>query len=1218
MAKKLVKKTNPRTQRINEITANIAAEANCYSAFKELLCEKASCIGLDRTQVIIDSPLEGGGRPDVQIWLNVPQSIKNAHEHLYGVVEIKPGQQVTEHGDAIAKEKYAIYRRSRLKHFWLFDATTVRRYDIGSSSAELPPPHIWLWNELVGDEAFIACFGPLMDGRASLESQLAAFEVAAPICRDKVDETNRNEFIGSIVSVARIIRNAAAALVESKLIPDVNKAYDIISKFQEKHGLTLEISFNWELEDEYIVFEDAIIDHGFDHDYVDLIDDLRDYKYALQADKDVLIKHAIRSGFKVDKVSFLKKTDESKASKEAFIQETSSLLLSRMIMIRFSEDFNLLRRYISNGGLKAFSAFSKHLGKTYQSLVKAAYDNARSVYRYLFDRKTLDWIIDGDDGNFSTAILHAMWIMARWDFSSVRGDILSGVYDRYLEPTQRKRLGEIYTRPELARYMLEVCEWNETQNLLDPTCGTGTFPVEAFDMARRKAEAAGIGFDIQDALALLPKLHGLDINEFSATLAKIQLLWHVISCISAGQEHLIKDAIRNLRVEGGISSLDTWGIPMAAGENGSLVDRSSKRGRRVHEKKFELISTAHEGYDLIIGNPPFVRVHRIRMSKEDKRQYKEVVQKQIDLSALFVYRTLKWWLKDGGKMALFLPLPITEAAYGENLRNLILQYKILEIVDLELLGNIAFHGTNIVTVILILQKVPATDNDQVKITTTVETCLNSETGLIDMSKATISTIKRKDLILNSYIPSIFPPIDHMEDVADAEQEDEHVEEELNGDIEIAPANALLTKVLQNDVPLLKKMALLPRLESIIQRGYEKRDQTKERSSHIPSGDNPEDWKEKLVMGYGVKIGGQLPDCPNGLPILKGSDTYPDSVDGEPLGQWDGDPKVVDTVRFYGWASIFDLLNTYVSREISLVPTIAPHPKKTYLQNTVYIMKLSKEFPLNLYVLSRIPQWFMIKTARSSVLAGSMRAHWFPRNLLRMPLPTDLSEELIDNINKTGARILSLDQEIASGIDALEQYLDPSRGFSKPLRQRADLITSGMIESLPHKDDMPATDDPVWDEVSIVVEGNALVFAIQRKGDLFQYLYAPTLSGNPCRIMIPNTKLKEWLLWVMQERLLTKGVAALSWFKDLPIPNNIDDALQALNRAISGDAKKEMESALDELDEVIAKAMGISSTELAYISSNMKQDPLLKNLKPAWRHTSSKGRKYVAYGDRDRY
>ena len=115
-----------------------------------------------------------------------------------------------------------------------------------------------------------------------------------------------------------------------------------------------------------------------------------------------------------------------------------------------------------------------------------------------------------------------MWILAGWDFRTVRRDLLSGIYDRNLDAFQRRALGEVYTRPELTSYMLRACGYDGTQSLLDPACGSGTVLVEAFELLRGRKEAAGVGISADDVAETFGRLHGMDVNGFSATLAQIQ------------------------------------------------------------------------------------------------------------------------------------------------------------------------------------------------------------------------------------------------------------------------------------------------------------------------------------------------------------------------------------------------------------------------------------------------------------------------------------------------------------------------------------------------------------------------------------------------------------------------------------------------------------------------------------------------------------------------
>ncbi len=180
-------------------------------------------------------------------------------------------------------------------------------------------------------------------------------------------------------------------------------------------------------------------------------------------------------------------------------------------------DHALLPRVLSNGGLAAFANFAKHSSEPFQLLIRTAYDKARRVYRHLFERKPLDWLLDGEDAGYR---MHCFMQCgsSRDGIHHCPRNILSGIYDRNLDRSQRQALGEVYTRPELAAYMLSSCGYDGTQHVLDPACGSGTFLVEAFEAARQRKVGAGFAFTPEDAIETLERLHGLDLNSFSATL----------------------------------------------------------------------------------------------------------------------------------------------------------------------------------------------------------------------------------------------------------------------------------------------------------------------------------------------------------------------------------------------------------------------------------------------------------------------------------------------------------------------------------------------------------------------------------------------------------------------------------------------------------------------------------------------------------------------------
>lgn len=1201
---------SPLATTIAQIRKNLGSEQNAYSSVLDLLCNPKFGIGISRDRILVDSPIIGSrDRPDFQIWLDVPKSLRNPGDHLYAVLDGKSGSLVKDDlKRTILLEKLEKYRFPRLRCFWLYDSEIIQRWDMSPETrtedlATQKPAFEKTWLSLKDPEIFSKCFYPITQDAATLKRALTEFSNGKIPKRLPVTDENRHEFIQSIVSVARLSSEAVDSLVDKHLVPGLAEAKTILAPLEKVYG---KVSWNRdsaEDSEDPLCFEKTIsglvekIDaKAYDHDYFLMIDNLQPYLYALRAELDILPRFPKRSG-KAAAVSFLDRKEESLSAREAFIQETATLLLSRMLMIRFAEDYTLLDRIISNGGIAAFIRYADYFKKPYQALIAEAYEKARPLFRHLFERKALDWILYRDSLDFSESLLHAMWLLARWDFSTVRGDILSGIYDKFLEPRQRKALGEVYTRPELARYILKACEYSQTSEVLDPAAGSGTFLVEAFDGASNRAEELGIGFGLDDVLEVLSRLNGLDINEFSATLAKIQLLWHAIGCGPEIRNNM-KGVVRSLSIEGGYDSLDTWGFPMKKGGlKGLSLDSAEEALKgRVAERAFRSRSTS-QNYDIVVGNPPYVRVHRFGMSKSLLEQYSDVQHHQTDMSAFFVYRSIKWWLKDGGRLGFFLPLSITEAKYASKLRDLILKYRIREIVDLELAGNVIFHGSNIVTCILIIEKTPAQEEDSVTITTVHEGCIDEETGVVRMDLAMRVSVQRKNILLTNYLPKE----ESKEDSPDEEEDDS----------EGTDSNAILTKVKPMDIPLLEKLSGFPRLSSLLDKAWRNRKDKSKRSRTIPEGEEGE-WDLCPILGYGVKIGGKSLNDSDGAPVFKGAHAFPGGVEGDPIGTWNGDRKSVDSRRFYDWESLIDRLRTFAFREISLGPSVSPHPDSGWLQNTAYLIQLKQDFPLNVYVLSRIVQWYMSKLHRSGSLSDSFRTHWFSRAICLIPVPETIDNDLVEKLNKVGIRIIGLDEEITLGERVLEQFLSGDGVHSDPLKTRTDLLGSKTIEIL---GGWPSETDSKDIQIKCSKDILELTFS---KG-LFKNQPIPTEDGKPFRIAVRDPDFLRWIEWVVKMNISEGKLPTQDRFRNLPIPKNISQSLATVDRFESRTAVQELEAAIDDLDKIVSDALGLSPDERNYISSEMRSDPFLSKIRPAWKHTAGRGRNYIVYGeDRKRY
>jgi hypothetical protein len=96
-------------------------------------------------------------------------------------------------------------------------------------------------------------------------------------------------------------------------------------------------------------------------------------------------------------------------------------------------------------------------------------------------------------------------------------DLFKGIYECFIPKEVRHALGEFYTPDWLAEHGMDLIEWGTSDTLIDPTCGSGTFLLEAIRRRRRADKSA-------DAHLLLKGLHGIDLNPLAVLAAKGSLV----------------------------------------------------------------------------------------------------------------------------------------------------------------------------------------------------------------------------------------------------------------------------------------------------------------------------------------------------------------------------------------------------------------------------------------------------------------------------------------------------------------------------------------------------------------------------------------------------------------------------------------------------------------------------------------------------------------------
>jgi hypothetical protein len=524
-------------KKIAQFQADASGERNLYPLVRDLLITSSFGINLKSGQVVVDSALAGGRDiPDLTVFSTKDGRPIKTPDHAYGVLEVKRGNDVSHNSSAIYLEKKK-YIKAGTRWFFILDQEEVHKWDVTTRS----DPTVFRWEDLSDPQRFLSCFGELRPKHVALEDQLKDFrEGKTKYAFQSIDDLGKHHFTDTVREIATILSAAVTQLVDAKVSPDLQTANTLIQAMEARWGKAV---YDWDslgfpiefsnMVDENIARTLSSVDVAeYPEAHDNFSAEVEPYLYAVRIERHLLGEYASRMGIETD-ISLLKarrtgsKWSDSGKAVESFIYETASLIVSRMLMVRFSEDHGFLKRYISNGGVEVFARYADYYAKPMQALLKETYRQSAELYRNLFDPNILDWALDSSDASLSSALLHSMYLLSRWDFKTIHGDILSGVYDHYLDPGKRRALGEVFTRPEIARYMLDKCEYDSTKTILDPACGTGTFLVEALNQDVRRLRSQGM-LNEQTVTRTLRRLYGLDISPFSVSLAQIQLLWHNI------------------------------------------------------------------------------------------------------------------------------------------------------------------------------------------------------------------------------------------------------------------------------------------------------------------------------------------------------------------------------------------------------------------------------------------------------------------------------------------------------------------------------------------------------------------------------------------------------------------------------------------------------------------------------------------------------------------
>lgn len=429
---------------------------------------------------------------------------------------------------------------------------------------------------------------------------------------------------------------------------------------------------------------------------------------------------------------------EEITSRSSSTPETADMLvnrlLNRLVFIRVCED----RGFGEEPTLETIVAGSDSTQNN-----KDIFALLRSLFRKYHERYNTELFKLGevDDVLISEGILariiHGLhspgFPSVRYDFSVVDVDILGAMYEQYVRlkaswqtpsatsmigiqqsyfPPSRTNLvtggkvaGVYYTPKYIVEHIVEhtVGNWFknnqdsvETPTVLDMSCGSGSFLLTAYQRILNQVSPNSSLTTQEGHRVLTRSIFGIDRDPRAVEIARLNLwLKGLNSRVS------LPDLSGNI-LEGN-SLLD----PFLQGDSSIL---QSSFGADWQKKKPILWLTAFPeqmaagGFDVIVGNPPYVRIQNMEDPSE-KRFYGEyfgAASGAFDLAVAFVEMTYKL-LKPGGFAGLIVSNALLRSNYADSLRSHLTQAGVLaHIVDFT--DQLVFPGVGAYTSLIFLQK----------------------------------------------------------------------------------------------------------------------------------------------------------------------------------------------------------------------------------------------------------------------------------------------------------------------------------------------------------------------------------------------------------------------------------------------------------------------------------------------------------------------------------
>ncbi|MCX6022411.1 MAG: N-6 DNA methylase, partial [Chloroflexi bacterium] len=281
-----------------------------------------------------------------------------------------------------------------------------------------------------------------------------------------------------------------------------------------------------------------------------------------------------------------------------------------------------------------------------------------------------------------------------FDFTRMDYDVIGRIFERLIDPEERHRYGQHYTRPEIVDVVNAFCIHDPDAEVLDSSCGGGTFLVRAY--ARKRFLARRLGREPYHP-ELLSQLNGVDISQFAVHLSAVNLATrHLID--EANYPRIAHKDFFDVRRGTTLITLPVVSEGLGSGQRQDI--------------SLDLL-------DAVVGNPPYIRQEQLGRPYKDKLRTLLAEEYRTDPSPprlsgrsdihVYFWPHAAQFLKDGSFLGLLTSSTWMDVEYGFRLQEFLLRhFRIVAILESEV--EPWFTEARVITAVTILQKEPSLAN----------------------------------------------------------------------------------------------------------------------------------------------------------------------------------------------------------------------------------------------------------------------------------------------------------------------------------------------------------------------------------------------------------------------------------------------------------------------------------------------------------------------------